>query len=54
MTFALEIWRILIGVKVENVSGIGSISSSKKMTTVTESDFSAAFNLDIFEKMKLL
>ena len=54
MTFALEVWWILIGVEIKDVGCIISICSGKKMTTVTESDFRAALNLNVFKQMKLL
>jgi hypothetical protein len=53
MTFALEIRRVFIRIKVEYISAISSVSSSEKMTTITESDFRASLNLDILEEMKL-
>ena len=52
MSLALEVWRALIRVKVENVSGTSTVSSGEEMTTVAELDFSTLLYLDIFEKVK--
>ena len=54
MSSELEVWWVFTSVEVIDICRISAISGSEKMSTVTELDFLALFDLDTFGHLKLL
>ena len=54
VSFALEVWRVLVCVEIEDVSSIASVRCGKEMSSVTELDLCASFDLNVFKWLNTL